>query len=139
MFWLCFALMHKLRSHQWWLPTPLYHYQALSNDVVELELNAYPLGIRGYTDYDVLEGQLQTGDYLIFCSDGIAEAENLSGELFGYARTEETILQACGDGLSAEAVIDHILAVVATFGGGAPQGDDMTCVVLRVNRLNSII
>ena len=36
------------------------------------------------------------------------------------------------EGLSAEATIDHILEVVNTFKGDAPQGDDMTCVMVRV-------
>ena len=41
-------------------------------------------------------------------------------------------LQACKDELSAEATIDRLLAEVAAFKGDAPQSDDMTCVVLRV-------
>ncbi|MFT5087198.1 MAG: hypothetical protein ACI906_002702 [Candidatus Latescibacterota bacterium] len=38
---------------------------------------------------------------------------------------------ACGDGLSAEALIDGLIGVVQTFVGDESQGDDMTCVVLR--------
>ena len=38
----------------------------------------------------------------------------------------------CEEGVSAEATIDRILKVVDGFKGDAPQGDDMTCVVLRV-------
>ena len=39
---------------------------------------------------------------------------------------------ACEEGLSAEETIDRILEVVDAFKGDAPQGDDMTCVVVRV-------
>ena len=42
------------------------------------------------------------------------------------------IRKACEDDLSAEATIDRILEVVDGFKGDAPQGDDLTCVVLRV-------
>ena len=36
------------------------------------------------------------------------------------------------DGLSGEATIDRLLDAVAAFRGDAPQSDDMTCVVVRV-------
>ena len=65
-------------------------------------------------------------------TDGIAEAEDTSGEQFGYDRTVETIRKACEDDLSAEATIDRLLEVVDAFKGDAPQRDDMTCVVVRV-------
>ena len=39
---------------------------------------------------------------------------------------------AYGAGLSAEATIGRILETVVAFKGDAPQGDDMTCVVVRV-------
>ena len=109
-----------------------YHFQATTGEVVELEVDAYPLGVRPDTDYQMVETQLHPGDRVIFCSDGITEAENASGEQFGYDRTSETILKACEEGLSAEATIDRILEVVDAFKGDAPQGDDMTCVVVRV-------
>ena len=56
-------------------------------------------GVRAATDYEVIDVQLQDGDYVVFCSDAIAEAENEAGEQFGYESTEETTLQACLDGL----------------------------------------
>ena len=79
--------------------------------------------------------QLHPGDHIIFFSDGIPEADNPNGALFGYDRTEAANLQACKDDLSAEATIDRLLAEVAAFKGDAPQSDDMTCVVMRVEGL----
>jgi len=109
-----------------------YHYEASMGRIVEIQVDAYPLGVRANTEYPVAETQLQPGDRIIFCSDGIPEADNDAGDQFGYDRTEATILQACKEDLSAEATIDHLLAEVAAFKGDAPQSDDMTCVVLRV-------
>ncbi|MBT4140856.1 MAG: SpoIIE family protein phosphatase, partial [Candidatus Latescibacteria bacterium] len=109
-----------------------YHYNAETGNIVELQIDAYPLGVRAATDYEVIDVQLQDGDYVVFCSDGIAEAENEAGEQFGYETTEATIRQACVDGLSAEATIDRILEGVDAFCGAALQGDDMTCVVVRI-------
>ena len=47
-------------------------------------------------------------------------------------QTEETVRKACAEGLSAEALIDRLISSVQEFAGDEPQGDDMTCVVLRV-------
>jgi len=78
-----------------------YHYKASLNEITELQLEAYPLGIRPDTQYPVKELQLGNGDRIIFCSDGIIEAENSSGELFGFERTAETIKKGCEENLSA--------------------------------------
>ena len=76
---------------------------------------------------------------MIFCSDGIVEAENLAGDQFGYDRTAEMIRQACAEDLSAEATIDRILEVLDAFRGDAPQSDDMTCVVVRVEAVRQTV
>jgi len=109
-----------------------YHFKAASGEITEIQIDAYPLGVRPDTEYPVVETQLQPGDRLFFCSDGIPEAENASGEQFGFDRVSEMIRGDCEDGLSAEEAIDRVLEVVNTFRGDAPQGDDMTCVVVRV-------
>jgi len=113
-----------------------YHYRASTGDVVELQVDAYPLGVRPDTDYPVIETHLQIGDRVVFCSDGIMEAVNAAGEQFGYERTTEVIRRACQEGLSAEATIDRILREVNAFRGNTPQADDMTCVVVRVEDTN---
>jgi len=109
-----------------------YHYQASSCQVAELAIGGYPLGVRPDTEYEVMDVQLEPGDRVVFCSDGIIEADNAADEQFGYERTAEAIRQACEENLSAEATIDRLLEEVAAFKGDAPQSDDMACVVVRV-------
>jgi len=109
-----------------------YHIQASTGDISELQLDAYPLAIRPDSEYQTMDVQLEQGDRIVFCSDGIIEAENGEGEIFGFERTAETIRQACAEGLSAEALIDHLIGAVKDFTGDEPQGDDMTVVVLKV-------
>ena len=109
-----------------------YHFLAETGEIIELQVDTYPLGVRPETDYEMLQTQLQPGDRIVFCSDGIIEADNAEGEQFGFEQTAETIRNACKEGLSAEATIDRILEAVAAFKGDAPQSDDMTCVVVRV-------
>jgi sigma-B regulation protein RsbU (phosphoserine phosphatase) len=109
-----------------------YHYQAASGKVVELEMDGYPLGVRSDVAYETLDIQLETGDRIVFCSDGIIEAGNAQEDLFGFERAAEVIRAACVEGLSAEELLDRLMGAVAEFMGDQSQGDDITCVVLQV-------
>ena len=111
-----------------------YHFQASTGEISELQLDAYPLAIRSDSEYETMDIQLNAGDRIIFCSDGIIEAENAGEEMFGFERTAETIRQGCREDLSAEALIDHLIGAVKAFAGETPQGDDMTVVVLKVGK-----
>jgi len=113
-----------------------YHFQASAGQASQLAVGGYPLGVRPDTEYEVLEVQLEPGDRVVFCSDGIVEANDAADEQFGYERTADAIRQACGDGLSAEATIDSLLEQVAAFKGDTPQSDDMACVVVHVEEDN---
>ena len=122
---------HTFRMANSGCPYP-FHFRASTGDVTELQVDAYPLGVRAETAYTTVETGLEMGDYIVFCSDGIIEAGNADEEIFGFEETAETIRTGCAEGLSAEALIDRLIGAVQGFAGDEPQGDDMTCVVLRV-------
>ncbi len=71
-----------------------YLFRAETGEVLELQADAYPLGITPHTDYLAVEEQLCPGDYVVFCSDGIIEADDGTGRQFGFDRTAETV-RAC--------------------------------------------
>ncbi len=133
----CFAMIdldltnHHLQFANSGCPYP-FHYHASTGDVTELQIDAYPLGVRAETAYKTIETSLETGDYIVFCSDGIIEAANTDEGVFGFEQTVEAIRVGCAEGLSAEALIDRLIGAVQAFAGDEPQRDDMTCVVLRV-------
>ena len=110
-----------------------YHFRAASGEVIELQIDGYPLGVSADAIYAAIEISLEPGDRVVFCSDGIVEAGNAEGGMFGFERTAETILTGCKAGLSAEKLINYLIDAVQEFAGDAPQGDDMTVVVLRVD------
>jgi len=122
---------HTLRLTNGGCPYP-YHYSAAIGEVAELQIDAYPLGVRPDTAYPTIELSLESGDYLVFCSDGIPEAAGPNEEIFGFERTAETIRRGCAEGLFAEGLITRLLDEVGTFTGTATQEDDMTVVVLQV-------
>ena len=109
-----------------------YHFQNSTGGVSELQVDAYPLGVRAEATYPVIEAQLEPGDRVIFCSDGIIEAENSEEKMFGFERTAETIRKGCSQDLSAHQLLDYIISELKTFTGDTPQGDDQTVVVLAV-------
>jgi sigma-B regulation protein RsbU (phosphoserine phosphatase) len=108
-----------------------YHYRAATGEIAELQVDGYPLGVRANASYELIEAQLAPGDRIVFCSDGIVEADDPTGAQFGFDATAETARAACAENLPSASVIDHILEAVATFKTGAPQSDDMTCIVLH--------
>ena len=73
--------------------------------------------------YQAIETQLEPGDRLVFCSDGIMEARNSAGDMFGFEKTAETVRQGCQAGLSAEALLERMLSEIRTFSGDHPQDD----------------
>jgi phosphoserine phosphatase RsbU/P len=111
---------------------PLYHYRQATGQVVELEGGGYPLGVQPEGVYAATEIALESGDRIVFCSDGLVEAADAQEAIFGFEQVAETIRQGCADDLSAAALIDRLIGAVQDFSGDVPQADDMTCVVLRI-------
>lgn len=74
---------------------------------------------------DVATGRLEPGDALLFYTDGLSEAQNSEGTLYGEDRIEACLARTTGDPLPA------LLADVHGFTGDVPLADDLTAVVLR--------
>jgi serine phosphatase RsbU (regulator of sigma subunit) len=78
-----------------------------------------PLGILPGADYTVTRVQLDPADALTFMSDGVVEARNAAGELFGFDRTRDISSQSAGE----------IADAAARFG----QEDDITVLTVRMS------
>lgn len=89
-----------------------------------------PLGVREGEIYDQISVPLEPGDLVLFFSDGITEARNSSGELFGNGRLEEYI--ASNGQLQPRALIEALRKAVFTFSGSNRLTDDLTAVAVRV-------
>jgi len=90
----------------------------------------FPLGITSEGGYDEYKQQLQPGDQIIFYTDGITEASNSEGKLFGTDRLDQ-VLETCS--LQASALLDSVLRSVEDFANGHPADDDRTLIVARVS------
>jgi sigma-B regulation protein RsbU (phosphoserine phosphatase) len=88
-----------------------------------------PSGLFAGAEYDRYSVELQPGDAVLFCTDGILEARNEAGEDFG----SERILELCTkhSAASPDTLLDRLFADVDAFTGEGPAHDDMTAVVLK--------
>ena len=90
------------------------------------------MGVLDDFEYESREEKLRPGDALFLYTDGLTDAVNLTGELFGKERLEATL-----DGASArspEEIVDHVWSEIGAYSAGAAAADDMTCLVLRRRR-----
>jgi serine phosphatase RsbU (regulator of sigma subunit) len=78
---------------------------------------------------------LDAGDLYVLFTDGISEAMNADDDCFGEARLAR-LLEEHAD-LPADELRERILRDVEAFAGGAPQHDDMTMILLKVDAVGA--
>ena len=86
-------------------------------------------GIMVDNEITATEAALLPGDTYLFYSDGVTEAFNAPGEMFG----EKRLLEAAGRGsaLRAGELVAIVHQAVADFAGDHPQSDDITLLAVR--------
>jgi phosphoserine phosphatase RsbU/P len=94
-----------------------------------LRATGVPFGIDPVGFHRIGENVLMPGDGLLLYSDGITEAFDLAGELYGNDRLERILDRS--HGRAATEIVADILADTARFAAGAEQSDDITCLALR--------
>jgi sigma-B regulation protein RsbU (phosphoserine phosphatase) len=82
------------------LPRPLYVHDG---KIEVIEATGLPLGLFDDAEYDELTFKAKPGDMFVFFSDGILDARNRAGDMFGRHRTE-AIIAGCAD-ISADCVV----------------------------------
>jgi sigma-B regulation protein RsbU (phosphoserine phosphatase) len=90
----------------------------------------FPLGMFPEAKYEEFSLATQPGDSVIFFSDGIPDAQNAAGEMFG----DELLMKVIRDNQhkSASEIASTILDEVTKFQGDVDRFDDETVVVLKV-------
>ena len=68
------------------------------------------------------------GDAIVLYTDGVTDTVGPGGERFGRERLLETLAEPAG---SAREIADRLEDALRTFAAGAPQRDDLACLVLR--------
>ena len=81
---------------------------------------------KAYTKTEIRKGQL-----IFLSTDGIWEACNLKGEMFGKERIYDTIRK--NSSLCADEIINRMLASLKGFQQGALMEDDIAMVIIKIN------
>ncbi len=97
-----------------------------------MEIDAFPLGVRNKADYAQIDLPLETGDRVVFCSDGIIEASSEIGDIYGFDRVRQFIESGCRKNRSNRDLIDQLITDVDAFRNGHEQEDDQTVVAMSV-------
>jgi serine phosphatase RsbU (regulator of sigma subunit) len=98
--------------------------------VTELRATGVPLGLLPGMHYEEHEATVQPGESILLYSDGLVEAHNTQGEMFGYERLYALLGRSCLPG--APDPIEGLLAELAEFTGSDwEQEDDVSMVTLR--------
>jgi steroid delta-isomerase-like uncharacterized protein len=96
--------------------------------VTELKARGMPLGLMGGMTYEEKETVLVPGESVLFYSDGLVEAHDAKGEMFGFPRLRALVAEH-GEGPSLE---DLLMEELYSFvGEGWEQEDDITLLTLR--------
>jgi sigma-B regulation protein RsbU (phosphoserine phosphatase) len=112
------------------LPFPV---KCSNGKAVQIDMPGVPLGSFGGSQYDDFQVPLAAGDVFVLCSDGIFEAFDEAGQEFGAPRVidviERTFMRP------SKEIVNEVFGAVQNFCGDAPQSDDRTVVVVKINQL----
>jgi sigma-B regulation protein RsbU (phosphoserine phosphatase) len=101
-----------------------------SCESVPVRAEGFPLGMFPNVSYDELTVTAEPGDVIVFISDGILDAENAEGEMYGQERLAGLLCSHREQ--SAQEIADAILSDVSSFEGERERFDDETVIVLKV-------
>jgi serine phosphatase RsbU (regulator of sigma subunit) len=109
-------------------------YVATADGVTELRATGMPLGAMPDMTYEENEAYLDFGDSILLHSDGLVEAHNPAGEMFGFARLQKVVENSRG----SEHLIDECLTALREFVGESwEQEDDITLLTLQRSSIRS--
>ncbi len=101
-----------------------------TGEMIALEAEGLLTGVVSDVTFQEESLAVEPGDVLFLYTDGITEAANRQGEMFGVDRLENTLRSAKSQ--PAEGIIKRVFEEVRRFSGGIPQSDDMTAIALKI-------
>jgi serine phosphatase RsbU (regulator of sigma subunit)/predicted ester cyclase len=97
-------------------------------DAEELRARGMPLGLMPGMSYEQKEIVLEEGEAALFYSDGLVEAHDPQGEMFGFPRLRALISEHGEEGSLGEFLMEELHSFV---GEGWEQEDDITLLTLK--------
>lgn len=101
-----------------------------TGEMEEIMTKGTAFGVEEFTDIEVQEIKLTEGDFVVLYTDGVTEAQDAKEKFYKKERLASIIAKT--KATSSEELIDEIAKDVTDFVGDAPQSDDITLLVMRV-------
>lgn len=101
--------------------------------IMDLKKGGLVLGVDAQAEYEIETVDLKAGDSLLFYTDGLVDAANFNGELWGRDNLLETAKKFTAG--SAERMIKNILTYRRRFVGLAEQTDDTSVIVVKAEKI----
>ncbi len=105
-------------------------WRAGAQEIVWLDADGMLVGMLPDVEFEECRMTLEPGDVLLLYTDGITEAKNEAGDMYG----EDRLCQLVRDNarLSAQELLDRIYETTRQWGHNVVQYDDVTAVVMKV-------
>src|ERR671913_1384021 len=94
----------------------------------ELRARGMPLGLMASMSYEEKQSTLHSGDGALLYSDGLVEAHDPKGEMFGFPRVRAQVAERGEERSLGEYLMEELYSFV---GGGWEQEDEITFLPLR--------
>ena len=111
---------------------PALVYDPSTDAFDELKGQGLALGLDYTFEYESFHRRIETGQILMIGTDGIWEMRNRDGEMFGKDALMEIIRNK--KSRSARQIVDTVTAALERFRGDEAPEDDITLVVIKVDR-----
>jgi phosphoserine phosphatase RsbU/P len=109
---------------------PLLVIRSQEKKIFKIDTDGLPLGIEKESKYGQKSFKIRQGDMLMLYTDGIIEAMNGKGEQYTYETLERIILN--NSDLMPNEITEKIVSDIKLFVGNAPQHDDQTMLIMKV-------
>ena len=103
-------------------------YLRRGGDSEELRAKGMPIGLMPGMGYEVKEIVLDAGDSALFYSDGLVEAHEPKGEMFGFPRLRALVAEHDEEGALGDFLLEELYSFV---GEGWEREDDITLLMLK--------
>jgi serine phosphatase RsbU (regulator of sigma subunit) len=108
----------------------IYPYLRRGDHLIEIEVSGMPLGAWPHFIYTSKSLAVCPGDLLFLSSDGLVEAKNEHGTMFGFDRFQAELMKLPAEA-DAQTALNQLISIVRTFTGNIEPHDDLTLIVGR--------
>ena len=109
-------------------------YLHRNGDAEELRARGMPLGLMPGMGYEEKEIVLEEGEAALFYSDGLVEAHDPQGQMFGFPKLRALVAEHAEERALGEYLLEELYSFV---GEGWEQEDDITLLTLRCSATRS--